>query len=61
MMNCHEATQLFSESQDRTLSRVERLRLNIHLVICKACRQFGQHSESLREITRRYIDKDDSS
>ena len=59
-MNCIKATQLLSESQDRPLTRSERLRLKIHVLICAACRRFGQHSSQLREMAQHYTQRDDS-
>lgn len=59
-MNCIKATQLLSEAQDRKLTTSERLRLKIHVLICVACRRFGQHASQLREMARQYTQREGS-
>lgn len=54
MLNCHNATQLLSEAQERKLGLGERISLNIHLVICDGCRNFGKQMQTLRKISRVY-------
>ena len=59
MMQCKQATQLASESLDRTLRTGEKLELNLHLAICSGCRNFYRQMSALREIAREYA-KDSS-
>ena len=40
MMECNEATQLISESQERRLTVRERFWLKIHLWKCHVCKNF---------------------
>lgn len=40
MIKCREATALVLQGEDRRLSLAERLRLRLHLLICKACTRF---------------------
>ncbi len=54
MLNCHDATQLMSEQQDRRLTLSERLSLRIHLLVCDGCRNFGMQMQSLRRFLRGY-------
>lgn len=42
MLNCKSATGLVSRAQVRTLSVAEKLRLNLHLMMCAGCRNFSQ-------------------
>lgn len=55
MRNCQDATRLFSESQERTLSLKERMSLKMHVVMCSGCRNFGQQMDTLRQIARAYV------
>ena len=55
MLNCHNATQLLSESQDRKLKLGERVLLKMHLAICNGCRHFGKQVHILRKISRSYV------
>ncbi|WP_417551721.1 zf-HC2 domain-containing protein [Marinomonas fungiae] len=61
MMKCTEATQLLSEKMDRPLSNKEKLNLGIHTAMCPACRQFGKHMLSLREISQQYVKQNDAA
>lgn len=54
MLSCHEATRLFSASQERPLSAREKITLNLHTMICAGCRNFGKHMDLLRLATRTY-------
>lgn len=49
---------LLSQSQDRPLGLVERLRLRAHLAICERCRRVSAHFEFLRTAVQRYRDGD---
>jgi hypothetical protein len=40
MLNCREATALVLQGEDRRLGWPERLRLRLHLLVCKACTRF---------------------
>lgn len=53
-MNCHDATFLFSQQRERELTRLERLRVRIHAVVCPACARFGEHVDALGEAARNY-------
>jgi hypothetical protein len=49
MLSCREATRLLSEAQDRNLVLPEKLQLEIHLALCKGCRNFRKQMSFLRE------------
>lgn len=48
MLNCKEATHLLSEAQDRKLPAATRLRLEMHLLLCKGCTNFKRQMDFLR-------------
>lgn len=62
-MNCHDATFLLSQQRERALTRLERLRLKVHAVICPACARFGDHVDMLGTAARNYatLADDDSA
>ncbi len=49
---CREVHRLVSEGMDRDLSLVERSRVRVHLVICKACTRFSDQMGMLRQAMR---------
>ena len=55
MLKCKEVTHLLSESQDRKLTLSERLRLEMHLVMCGGCKNFKDQMVFLRQACRRYM------
>lgn len=57
MLNCREVTHLLSEKQDRHLSVAERFGLEVHLAMCKGCRNYREQLDFLRAACRRYIDR----
>jgi Putative zinc-finger len=57
MLSCKESTRLLSQAQDRILTLPERLQLEMHLAICKGCRNYKGQLNFLREACRRYIDR----
>lgn len=40
MLNCHEATFLLSQAQDRRLGFSERMKLRLHVGKCRDCANF---------------------
>jgi hypothetical protein len=54
MLSCKQATRIMSEAQDRQLGMSERMALQLHLLICGGCRNFGHQMHSLRKISRIY-------
>jgi len=54
MLNCHEATRLMSEAQERDLSLSERVSLGLHVSMCKGCNNFKTQLSTLRKMTREY-------
>jgi len=54
MLSCKEVTHLLSESQDRKLTLAEKMHLEIHLAMCKGCKNFKEQMSFLREACKRY-------
>jgi Putative zinc-finger len=48
MLDCKQTSQLISQSLDRNLTLRERFALRLHLFVCKYCKQFSQHLQTLR-------------
>ena len=55
MLNCHEATRLMSEAQERSLSISERMSLGLHVTMCRGCHNFKEQMSALRKMTRAYV------
>ena len=60
MLTCKEITRLLSESQDRKLSVAEKLKLEMHLAMCRGCKAYKGQLAFLREACRRYTRQPDS-
>lgn len=56
MLSCKDATHLLSEAQDRPLTLVEKIQLEMHLVMCRGCRNFKGQMAFLRQACKRYFD-----
>ena len=54
MLSCKEITHLLSESQDRKITVSERVHLEMHLAMCKGCKNFKNQMNFLREACKRY-------
>ncbi|GAA3528880.1 zf-HC2 domain-containing protein [Zobellella aerophila] len=54
MLNCHKATRLMSEAQDRPLTLNEKLALKVHTLMCSACSNFEKQLPALRRMARTF-------
>ena len=54
MLSCKEITHLLSESQDRKLNLSEKFHLQMHLAMCKGCKNFKNQMNFLRAACKRY-------
>lgn len=45
---CKEVHRLTSESLDRDLTMIERVRVRLHLVVCEACTNFTAQMQLIR-------------
>ena len=46
---CEDHARLISLSMDQSLSRSQRMGLKLHLMYCRACRQFRRDAHLMRE------------
>lgn len=51
-LTCNQVSVLVSQAQDRNLGPVEQLRLQAHMAICEACRNFQRQMDFLRRAFR---------
>jgi len=54
MLDCKNATRLMSESQEQSLSIMERVSLKLHMMMCSGCRNFNEQMGAIRSMTRSY-------
>lgn len=54
MLNCKEATQLISESQERKLSLLEIMPLKFHVMMCSGCKNFSKQVPFLSQAMRAF-------
>ncbi|HYD63025.1 MAG TPA: zf-HC2 domain-containing protein [Noviherbaspirillum sp.] len=50
---CKEVHRLTSEGLDRELTMVERARVQMHLMVCNACRNFTDQMNLIRKAMRK--------
>ena len=55
MLKCREVTRLLSDAQERKLQHKEKMSLYLHLMWCRACRNFSGQMKILRHITHTYV------
>ncbi len=55
MPNCKEMAFLLSEGLDHRLPLIKRLLLKIHLMMCKACKNYKRQMFALRILSRVYF------
>jgi len=53
-LTCKQVSLLLSQSQDRPLGMVERVRLEAHLKVCRGCENFRNQLDFLRRALRRH-------
>lgn len=63
MLNCHDATFLMSQRQERRLSFSERMKLRLHMTMCRGCANFDRQLPDLGRAARAFAAKnpDDES
>lgn len=57
--SCREASILLSRAQDVPLTRWDRFRLNLHLSVCRACRNVVAQFAFIRTTAKRCLDRDE--
>ena len=48
LLSCKEASRLLSQAQDRPLALGERVKLRLHLAVCRACTRFARQLALMR-------------
>lgn len=54
LRTCRDVTRIVLEGEDRALTGLERLSLRLHWMICSACRNFRNQTETMRTATDRW-------
>ena len=50
---CKEAGHTCDKSQYKEASFWEKVKLNIHLIYCKACREYSKNNQKLTKLTKK--------
>lgn len=50
ILPCEEANHVCNKSQYKEASLWEKIKLNIHLIYCKACRQYSKNNAKLSAL-----------
>lgn len=53
-LSCKDITRLVSESMDRTLPLTQRIKIRIHLGMCKYCARFEKQVRLLRTVFQKH-------
>jgi len=53
MLSCKDTTRLISRAMDTSLPIAKRIRLRLHILICKGCARYERQLLLIREILRR--------
>ncbi len=53
MITCKESTFLISKKQQDKLSRAEKMKLQLHLMMCKHCRKFAEQISFIQKGIKR--------
>lgn len=54
MLNCHDATFLMSQSRERKLTFSERMKLRLHVGMCRGCANFDRQLPRLGDAAKVY-------
>jgi predicted anti-sigma-YlaC factor YlaD len=53
-LSCKDITRLVSESMDHTLPLIQRIKIRIHLGMCKYCARFEKQVRLLRTVYQKH-------
>ncbi len=56
-INCDEATTICNKNQYKEASLWEKVRLSIHLFICKKCGQYSKQNTTLTKVCDKHLHK----
>lgn len=57
LINCDEATTICNKNQYKEASLWEKMRLMIHLFICKNCGQYTKQNTTLTKVCDKHLNK----
>ena len=55
-INCDEATTICDKSQYNEASFMERVRLTLHLALCKNCKKYTKQNNLMSDVFNRELD-----
>jgi len=58
LLNCHDATFLLSQRQERELSLSEKAKLRMHVTMCRGCTNFERQLPQLGMAVRAFAAHD---
>ncbi len=61
MLSCKDVSRLVSESLDHRLPLWQRMRVRMHLAMCRFCSRFRRQTVFLRDAARHYVSAPDDS
>ncbi|BDD02837.1 zf-HC2 domain-containing protein [Aureibacter tunicatorum] len=53
--DCNTATRLMIESEDRELTKREKILLRLHLMTCKLCRNYQKQMKGMAEYLNKHF------
>jgi len=56
MISCLRASELMSQQHDRPLTMSEKVRLHMHLMICKSCQKTLEQFDILHRACQQYME-----
>ena len=59
-INCDEATAICNKNQYKEASFWEKLKLGIHIFICKKCSQYSKQNAILTDVCNKHLHKCDA-
>lgn len=59
MLDCHDATFLMSQARERELSFSERMKLRLHVGMCRGCARFERQLPFLGAAARGFARQDE--
>jgi len=61
MISCDEATTICDKNQYGEASRWDKMRLNLHMALCKHCKSYSKQNHIITKLLGKYLDTCDGS
>lgn len=55
MLHCRKATFLIEKSNDAPLGLIEKAQLNMHLSMCRGCRNYLKQNRFIERLLKRHV------